>query len=159
MTTPLDNLRQRIQSRHQLILADEEARHQKAMSALDALAQTPESEQTVACLLDYLDVTPRTELPTASAAMNGQDKLASAPLSPAAQLPKQPEGKNKRAQVMNAIRDWRTVQQVAELTGLKIRQVRGVVNAANSAKRIETRKVEGCTEYRAKVIQSEAAEL
>lgn len=53
-----------------------------------------------------------------------------------------------RAQVLAVIgKEWATVDQIAEQSGLAARQVRGVINAPSLARRIERRDGIGGTEY------------
>lgn len=53
-----------------------------------------------------------------------------------------------RDKVLDAIRDWATTDDVMTATGLKKRQVRGVLNAPGLGHSIERRDVDGKREYR-----------
>src|SRR4051794_31846354 len=98
----LDELREKI-----------EARHQKAMEALEVLGQYLDGEK--------IDLEPQGSPP---------------PLHKPNRTYRRHSGRqSNRARVLEVIsKDWATAQQIADKTRLHIRQVRGVLNAPDAKK-------------------------
>lgn len=120
-----------------------DAKHQRAIKALEAFAELEGyvGEDAIRKALGVQSSSTKVQAPPADEDGEGEDEAG----------PGQPSGESIRAKVVSVIRgEWGTVNLIAQMTGLSIKQVRGVINAPHLIGTFEKRETNGTMEYKAK---------